>query len=122
MSRRRLRHKYMKHILFTLILVFSFTVFAFGQTEPSKTIPAANDDDPLAAMLRQSIEEARAYKAEAAAYLIELKARERLSAIDEKLIARYEKIIAAADILIARLEKQCSTTSLFWGLLKFKKC
>ena len=99
------------------------------QSEPSansrstQTTPTAStDDDVLAQMLQQSVAEAKAYKAETVALRNELLARERLSAVDEKLLARYEKIIAAADLLIARLEKQCSTTSWFWGALKFKKC
>lgn len=83
---------------------------------------SASDDDPLAQMLQQSIAEARAYKALAETRLVEIQRKDVLLALDEKEIAKLKSIIETSDKLIARLEKQCSTTSFLFGLIKFKKC
>jgi hypothetical protein len=73
-------------------------------------------------MLQQSIAEVRACKDLAEARLVQIQKRDDLAALDQKLIAKLYSIIETSDKLIARLEKQCSTTSLFFGLIKFKKC
>ncbi len=73
-------------------------------------------------MLQQSIAEARAFKTLAEARLAEINKKDVLLALDEKEIAKLLKIIETSDKLIARLEKQCTTTSVFFGLIKFKKC
>lgn len=92
-------------------------------TNQTQNADQKNDDDPLAQMLQQSIAEARAWKSLAETRLLEIQAKDRLSATDEILIKRYEQIVKASDELIERLEKgKCSTTSLFFGFLKFKRC
>ena len=73
-------------------------------------------------MLRQSIEEARSCQTLARDRLDQITSRDKLIELDKLEIAKLTRIIEVSDKLIARLEKQCTTTSFLFGLIKFKKC
>lgn len=74
-------------------------------------------------MLDQSLEETKAARNLAEARAVEIIAKDRVIATDEKLFERYRRIIAASDELVAKLEKgKCSQFSVLFGLIKIKRC
>lgn len=101
-----------------------------GQTQKENTAktvqqtPSADqsDLDECSQMLIQSTLEARACKDLASSRLRQIQARDDLLETDQKLIDKLYKIIEVSDKLISRLEKQCSSTSFLFGLIKIKRC
>jgi hypothetical protein len=73
-------------------------------------------------MLDQSLAEVRACKDLAEDRLDQIMKRDELLELDQKEITRLKSMLDTAEKLIQRLEKQCSTTSFLFGLIKIKRC
>lgn len=74
-------------------------------------------------MLAQSLEEVRACKDKASAYLDEIRSLKATNAISDREIKHYEKLVKRLEDRIEYLEKKkCSEVKVLFFLIKIRWC
>jgi hypothetical protein len=114
-----------KLISFTSIIILFFSITVFSQQEPTVTIKqsTANACDKAFDEVIESRSLIRNLLDEKAQFVLKEENYKKELSKKDGIISNQEEISREKDKKITILENQkCSTTSLLWGIIKFKKC
>lgn len=116
----------MKKLIICISIILSISFSNFSQTtEPTVTIKqsTANACDKAFDEVIESRQLIKTLLDEKAQFILKEETYKREIIKKDSIIEQQNFISSEKDKKIANLEAQkCSTTSIFWGILKFKKC